>query len=68
MDHHLVADSGGEIVIYFRCGPTAKPTVSQALNTFKLMITQISLFKISESQKNANRHQCGKWNYRVEGD
>lgn len=35
---------------------------------FQTHDTQMSLFKISESQKNTNRHQCGKWNYRVEGD
>lgn len=38
-----------------------------SLEHFQTHDTQMSLFKISESQKNTNRHQWGKWNYRVRG-
>lgn len=45
MDYHLVVDSGGETVFYSRCGPTAKPTVFQALNTSKRMTRRWACLK-----------------------
>lgn len=68
MDFHLVVDSGGETVIYFHCGPTAKPTVSQALNTFKLMIRKWACLKSVNHKRMQTDISVGKWNDRVEGD
>ena len=54
----LLTDSGREGVTAFSCVLTGKPPDSNG--SFKLMVTQMTLVKVSGSQNKTKRHECVK--------